>query len=61
MNTCQTNIKTSILLMYLDPHHGQKVRVTTMVPSELNKRRKIKQTNTGLLNTYHIINLRKLS
>ena len=38
-----------------------KVRDTTVVPSELNKRGVVQRTNTGLTNTYHIAKLRKLS
>ena len=38
-----------------------KVRDTTMIPSELSKRGKVKRANTGLSNTYHMTKLRELS
>ena len=38
-----------------------KIQDTTVVPSELDKRGKVKWANTGLPNTYHIMKLWKLS
>ena len=62
MNTYQTNIKTSILLMYLDPHHEQMYETPNkVVPSKLNKRGEVKRTNTGLPNTIYMKKLRKQS
>ena len=57
MNTCQTSVKTSILLIHLGNLHpgcikGTRHHTVVVVPTEVNKKRVVKRTNTGLLNTY---------
>ena len=65
MTTCQTSIKiyiqyycnfTSVPILntiYIRHHNG--------LPTELNKREKVKQTNTGISKTYRRSKLLKLS
>ena len=50
MNTCQTSMKTDILLLLClgSPHLGYERHVnTTMVHKRTNQRGKVKRTNTG--------------
>ena len=62
MKTCQTSIKTDILLLCLgSPHLGyQKHEASHVVHYRTEEKGVVKRTNTSLSNTYHM-KLRKLS
>ena len=52
MNTCQTSMKTGILLLYLHPHHGEGKRHHSGSQRKKLNGGKVRRTN-GPPNTYH--------
>ena len=64
MNTCQTSIKPVYYYSVAEAHIlglPDKHEITTVVPSELTKRVKVKRTDAGLPKMYRRPKLLKLS